>query len=181
MKNTFASATAHQQILQCAMEVWMQGGQDHDFMTAHRGRVCAPAETEIISVLVFFEAPKPTQYPQIKKHQRYANLFEKFAWHFAFFPVTQVRNPTEIVQKNLFRWTFLFWMAFSDGFSSSNFSVGHKQCMVWARYTCTHCLKYPMGEHQCQIASGSLSGCGAPFSCVLATPSSPVPGSNLEK
>ena len=50
------------------------------------------------------EAQKPTQNPDIpKKHRVHANFFEKFARTFAFFPVTRVRNPTEIVQKNLFK------------------------------------------------------------------------------
>ena len=31
------------------------------------------------------------------------NFFEKFARTFAFFPVTRVKNPTEIAKKNLFR------------------------------------------------------------------------------
>ena len=50
------------------------------------------------------EAQKPTQNPEIpKKHGVHANFFEKFARTFAFLPVTRVRNPTEIVQKNLFK------------------------------------------------------------------------------
>ena len=54
---------------------------------------------------------KPNQNPEIttRQHRIYTNFFEKFARTFAFFPVTRIRNPTEIVQKNLFRWTFLFW------------------------------------------------------------------------
>ena len=52
----------------------------------------------------FVEAEKPTQNPEIpKKHRVYANFFEKFARTFAFFPVTRVRNPAEIVQINSFR------------------------------------------------------------------------------
>ena len=39
-------------------------------------------------------------------------FFEKFARTFAFFPVMRVRNPAEVVQKNAFRWTFLFWVDF---------------------------------------------------------------------
>ena len=59
------------------------------------------------------EAEKPTQNPEIpKKHRVHANFFEKFGWTFAFFPVTRVRSRMEIVQKNLFRWTFLFWVDF---------------------------------------------------------------------
>ena len=50
------------------------------------------------------EAQQLTQNREIpKKGRAYANFFEKFARTFAFPPVTQVRNPTEIVQKNLFR------------------------------------------------------------------------------
>ena len=50
------------------------------------------------------EAPKPTQNPEIpKKHRVYTNFIEKFARTFPYFPVTRVRNPTEIIQKNLFR------------------------------------------------------------------------------
>ena len=37
------------------------------------------------------------------------NLFEKCARTFAFVPVKRVRNPVDIVQKILFRWTFLFF------------------------------------------------------------------------
>ena len=44
-----------------------------------------------------------------KIHHVHTNFFEKFARTFAFFPVTQVRNPKEIVQN---RWTFLFWVDF---------------------------------------------------------------------
>ena len=59
------------------------------------------------------ETPKPTPKSRnTKKHSVYTNFFEKFARTVAFFPVTRVRNPTEIVQKNLFRWTFLFWVDF---------------------------------------------------------------------
>ena len=54
-------------------------------------------------VLTFLEAAKPTQNPEIpKKHRVYTNFFEEFARTFALFPVTRVRNPTEIVQMNLF-------------------------------------------------------------------------------
>ena len=55
----------------------------------------------------------PTQNSEIpKNHRVHTNFFEKFARTFAFFPVTRVSNPTEIVQKNLFGWTFLFWVDF---------------------------------------------------------------------
>ena len=57
--------------------------------------------------------PKTHQNPEIPKKRRvYTNFFEKFAWTFVFFLVTRVRKPTEFVQKNLFRWTFLFWVDF---------------------------------------------------------------------
>ena len=50
------------------------------------------------------ETKRPTQNPEIpKKHRVHANFFEKFARTFPCFPVRRVRNPTEIVQKNLFR------------------------------------------------------------------------------
>ena len=53
------------------------------------------------------ETKTPTPNPEIpKKHRVYTIFFEKFARTFAFFPMTRVRNPTEIVQMNLFRWTF---------------------------------------------------------------------------
>ena len=72
-----------------------------------------PYEKYYVIVNLPLEAPKPTQNPEIPpKHRVYANFFERFARTFAFFPVTQVRNPTKIVQKNLFRWTFLFWVDF---------------------------------------------------------------------
>ena len=48
-----------------------------------------------------------------KKQKRvYANFFKMFAWTFALFPVTRVGNPMEILQKYLFRRTFLFWVDF---------------------------------------------------------------------
>ena len=59
------------------------------------------------------EAKNPPQIPKYhKKHRVRTNFFEKFARTFAFFPVMRVRNTTKIVQKNLFRWTFLFWVDF---------------------------------------------------------------------
>ena len=65
---------------------------------------CAAAGRQKLSRGNFLEARKPTQNPEIpKKHRVHTNFFEKFARTFAFFPVTRVRNPTEIVQKNLFR------------------------------------------------------------------------------
>ena len=42
------------------------------------------------------------------KHRVHTNFFEKLARTSACLPMTRVRKPTEIVQKNLFRWTFLF-------------------------------------------------------------------------
>ena len=39
-----------------------------------------------------------------KKHRAYTIFFEKFARTFAVFPVTRVRNPTAIAQKNLFNY-----------------------------------------------------------------------------
>ena len=53
----------------------------------------------------------PNTHPQsrnTKKKRVYTNVFEKFVQTFACYPVTRVRNPTEIVQKNLFRWTFIY-------------------------------------------------------------------------
>ena len=59
------------------------------------------------------EAQKPPQIPTTKKTPRlYTNFLEKFVRTFPFFPVTWVRNPMDIVQKNLSRWTFLFWVDF---------------------------------------------------------------------
>ena len=50
------------------------------------------------------DAQIPTQNPEIpKKHRVYTNFFEKFTRTFPCFPVTRVRNPTEIVQINSFR------------------------------------------------------------------------------
>ena len=51
---------------------------------------------------------RPQTPPQIpkdrkKKHRIGTNLFEMFARTFAFFLVTRVRSPTEIVQKNMLR------------------------------------------------------------------------------
>ena len=66
------------------------------------------------AVTLLCRGPKTTPNPKIpkKRNRVYANVFEKFARTFAFFPVTQVRNPTEIVQKNLFRQFFLFFGGF---------------------------------------------------------------------
>ena len=48
------------------------------------------------------EAPKPNPKSRnTKKHCVYTNFFKKFARTFAFFPVTRVRNPLEILQRNL--------------------------------------------------------------------------------
>ena len=58
--------------------------------------------------------PRPTNPPQILKYapnktpHLHEPFFEQFVRFFAFFPVTRVRNPTEIVQNNLFRWIFYF-------------------------------------------------------------------------
>ena len=49
-----------------------------------------------------------------RKHRVYTNFFKKFVRTLAFFPVTQVRNSAESVQKNLFRWTFLYWVDFFE-------------------------------------------------------------------
>ena len=73
------------------------------------------------------EAQKPQipKYPQ-KKHRRvHANFFVKFARIFAFFPVTRVRNPAEIVQEKLVRMNFFlfWWIFFSGGFSSSEILI----------------------------------------------------------
>ena len=82
----------------------------------------------VVPGLVILENPKlklfkPTPNPEIpKNHRVYMNFFEKFARTFAFFPVTRIRNPTEIVQKNLFRRAFLFWVDFFwVGFHPLNF------------------------------------------------------------
>ena len=65
------------------------------------------------SELTILEARKPTQNPETPKKDRvWANFFEKFAWAFGSFLVTRVRHPAEIVQKYLFRWTFLFRVDF---------------------------------------------------------------------
>ena len=39
----------------------------------------------------------------LKKHRVYTNFFDKFARTLPCFPVTRVRNPTELVQINSFR------------------------------------------------------------------------------
>ena len=54
---------------------------------------------------VVFRGPKspPKSRNANEKHRVCANFFEKCARTFAFFPVTRVRNPTGIAQKNLFR------------------------------------------------------------------------------
>ena len=62
---------------------------------------------------------EPTPNPDIpKKYCVYTNFFEEFARTFAFFPVTRVRNPMEIVQKELVRMIFFILGGFfSGGFS----------------------------------------------------------------
>ena len=68
----------------------------------------------------------PTEWEAQKIHPKSRNtqeqslsheLFREVRMNFPYFPVIWVRNPAEIVQKNLFRWTFLFWVEFSCGFS----------------------------------------------------------------
>ena len=58
--------------------------------------------------------PKPNPLRNTKKHRAYTNFFENFARTFAFFPLTRVKNPTEIVQKNcsheLFYFGWRFWV-----------------------------------------------------------------------
>ena len=59
-----------------------------------------------------------TKYPPSppkEKHRIYVDIFEKFEWTFAFFHVTRVRNPTAIVQKNVFRWIFYLGSGFFCG------------------------------------------------------------------
>ena len=46
-------------------------------------------------------------------------VFGEFAGTFAFFPLTRVRNPTEMFQKDFFRSAFLFWVDFFRWISSS--------------------------------------------------------------
>ena len=68
------------------------------------------------ATLTNLEAPKPTQNPEIpKKHRTHKNFFKKFAQTLAFFPVTRVRNPTEIVQKTCSDERFYFgWILWVD-------------------------------------------------------------------
>ena len=55
--------------------------------------------------------PVKKKKPKKGKHRFHMNFFEKFARTFPYFPVKRVRNRMEIVQKNLFRWTFsLGWI-----------------------------------------------------------------------
>ena len=65
---------------------------------------------ECSSLAHFSKSKKTTQNPEIPKTPRSHKLFAKFARTFACFPVTWVRKPTDIAQKNLFRWTFLSWV-----------------------------------------------------------------------
>ena len=60
--------------------------------------------------------------PEIPKRHRVYTLYTNFSRSsrellpFSLWHKWQVRNPTEIVQKNLFRWTFLFWAHFCGFF-----------------------------------------------------------------
>ena len=57
----------------------------------------------------------PKSHPKsgnTKKHRVHTNFSEKFARTLAFLPVIRVRNPTGIVQNNLFRCTVLLWVDF---------------------------------------------------------------------
>ena len=75
--------------------------------------------------------PQIRKYPQ--KHRVYTDIFEKFARTFAFFHVTQVRNLTEIVQKNLLRRIFVYiGQNFSDGSSSSDNFCNHWDALIYA-------------------------------------------------
>ena len=122
---------------------WVPGSELSEFLSAYY--LCAKAnspsfsqnspslpQNSVSSVLrnsiletVFRPFPKkPTQNPEMpKRHRVYTNFFGKFTRTFAFFPVTRVRNPTEIVQINLFRWSFYFGVILSIGFSSCDMRV----------------------------------------------------------
>ena len=78
-----------------------------------------PNQPGTLEVFPSFRGRKtPPKIPKYQKTPRLHELFRKFARTFPCSPVTWVRNPTEIVQKNSFRWTFLFWVDFSGGLSS---------------------------------------------------------------
>ena len=82
------------------------------------------SKTREVGCLPSVEASNPTPKHKIpKKHRAFTNFFEKFARTFSFFPVTRVRNPTGIVQKSLFKWTFSFGWISSGGVSSSESGV----------------------------------------------------------
>ena len=53
--------------------------------------------------------PNPEIPPKCRVH---ADFFEKFARTFALFPVTRVRNPTEIVYKKLVQMNFFIFGGF---------------------------------------------------------------------
>ena len=54
----------------------------------------------------------PSKIPKYQKNTTFMRTFRKVRANLVFFPATRVRNPAEIVQKNLFRWTFRFWVDF---------------------------------------------------------------------
>ena len=59
------------------------------------------------------KAQTPTQNPEIPKSTAFTlAFFEKFVRTSTFFPVTRVRNPTEIIQKNCSDALFIFGWIF---------------------------------------------------------------------
>ena len=55
--------------------------------------------------------PETTPPPPKKKERHvYTKFFEKIPWNFLCISVIRVRNPAEVVQKNLLRWIVLFWV-----------------------------------------------------------------------
>ena len=70
-----------------------------------------------------FPVPHPKS-PNTQKNTAFTRTFSKSSSKpFCLFPVTWARNPTEIVQKNLFTWTFLYfgWIFSGVDFPLLNF------------------------------------------------------------
>ena len=76
------------------------------------------AETTKMTKTTGIQGANHSEIP--KRHRVYTNFSETFARTFAFFPVTRVRNPTEICSEKLVQTnSFILGGFFSGGFSSS--------------------------------------------------------------
>ena len=90
-----------------------------------RTRLGQKKPREVVLMLVLNRGQKKTpKIPIYQKNAVHTNFFGKFARTSPSCPVPQVRNPTDIVQRNLFRWTFYFGWIFFFFFAAFLLTVG---------------------------------------------------------